>query len=207
MRYDKYQYLWPPRPTNAVPPVMLRYYEQRGWTAQAKKNGTCNIIAVEPNGRLQCMNRHKETHKLWNPTEHSSAIFKTLDRGWYVFVAELLHSKVEGIRDTNYINDILVCQDQYLVGMTFRERQELLYDLFKDHIKGETVSHYVLNDNTWLAKNHTTQFDDLYHQLTGPDDEGLVLKIPFSTLSLCLRESSNVQWSVKCRRSHANYSF
>jgi hypothetical protein len=207
MRYDNFRYLWPPRPVNAIPPQMLRFYEQRGWMAQAKKNGTCNIITVDPKGKLHCMNRHKETHKLWEPTEDSSEAFLDLPRGWYVFVAELLHNKVKGIRDTNYINDILVCEGEYLVGMTFRERQSLLYELFENQITGEAVSHYVINDHTWLARNYESHFDELYNRFNGADDEGIVLKVPSAQLNLCLRESSNVQWSVKCRRAHANYSF
>ncbi|RYF04688.1 MAG: hypothetical protein EOO77_29310, partial [Oxalobacteraceae bacterium] len=65
MIYEKFSYLYPPRPEKAVPRALLGYYEKRGWVAQAKKNGTCNVIAVSPEGKLHCMSRHNDQHKLW----------------------------------------------------------------------------------------------------------------------------------------------
>jgi hypothetical protein len=264
MRYDSFSYLWPPRPDQPIPQSSLPYYEiSLGYVAQAKKNGTCNIIAVKPSLlRLKkdrrgfpedewppaewivCMNRHKEDHKLWQPTAASSEIFKNLPGdGWYVFVAELLHSKLkEGPKDTNFINDILVADGEYLVGKTFGERQYMLYDLFLGEEAAENLSlddpslkgrdllnrnnaimnlrkrgiteaptHYVLNRNTWLAKNFASGFSKLYKSFTTLEDEGLVLKDPDAKLTACTRESSNSGWQVKCRRQIGqggkNYSY
>jgi hypothetical protein len=208
MRFDSYDYLWPPRPENAIPRPMISYYERRGWVAQAKKNGTCNVLAVAPNRALHCMNRHKAEHKLWSPTAASSACFRDLPgHGWYVFVAELLHSKVEGIRDTNFIHDILVADGRYLVGMTLDERQDLLADLFLTGPVEERAGHYVLNERTWLAKNERGDFMAFFDRLNRPEDEGIVLKDPKSKLALCLKPSSNAAWQVKSRRVHKNYTF
>lgn len=254
MQYTSFSYLWPPRPDQPIPQTLLPYYESGlGYVAQAKKNGTCNIIAVKPSlvratkkadGWIVCMNRHKEDHKLWQPTAASSEIFKKLPGdGWYVFVAELLHSKLkEGPRDTNFINDMLVADGEYLVGKTFGERQYMLYDLFMGEEAAENLSlddqslkgrdllnrnnaimkarkhgiieaptHYVLNDNTWLAKNFASEFSKLYKSFNTPEDEGLVLKDPDAKLSACIRASSNSGWQVKCRRQIGqggkNYSF
>jgi hypothetical protein len=254
MRYDSFAYLWPPRPDQPIPQTLLPYYENSlGYVAQAKKNGTCNIIAVKPSlwradnnadDWMVCMSRHKEDHKLWTPTAASSAIFKGLPgEGWYVFVAELLHSKLkEGPKDTNFINDILVADGDYLIGKTFGERQYMLYDLFlgeeaadylsleETNLKGRDLlnrnnalqnlrkddifvapTHYVLDGNTWLAKNFASDFSKLYNSLVTPEDEGLVLKNPEAKLSACIRASSNAGWQVKCRRQIGqggkNYSF
>lgn len=208
MQYASYTYLWPPRPETAIPRSALSFYEKRGWVAQAKKNGTCNVLAVSPEKKIVAMNRHAQPHKLWSPTAASSAAFADLPgKGWYVFVAELLHSKVEGLRDTNFINDILVADGTYLVGMTFIERQSLLAKLFLKGGEAETESHYVINDNTWLAKNRINDFDAFFASLDKPEDEGIVLKNPNAPLALCLKAASNSTWQVKSRRQHKNYSF
>ncbi len=210
MRYDSFAYLWPPRPGSkqAIMPMMASMFERRGWKAQVKKNGTCNVIAVAPGGAITAMNRHNETHKLWSPTPASSAAFQGLPgTGWYVFVAELLHSKVTGgPRDTNYIFDILVADGEYLVGKTFAERQEILNAIFPNSV-GETESHRIINDNTWVAKLHDVDFRDLFDGLTADEDEGLVIKDPASKLALCSKELSNQQWQVKVRRPHKNFSW
>lgn len=221
MQYQDYEYLWPPRPEKAIPRAMLPIIERKGWVAQAKKNGTCNVIAVSPEKRLICMNRHKETHKLWTPSEASSRAFRALPgRGWYVFVAELLHSKIAaaegGVRDTNFINDILVCDGEYLVGQTFVQRQTLLRDLFLTAIPehpwkvgpaGETESHWLIDENTWLAKTKLANFTQFYDSLDKPEDEGIVMKNPDAILAYCSREKANVDWSIKSRRVHKNFSF
>jgi hypothetical protein len=213
MKYERYEYLWPPRPDSkrAVPPtgaMGLSFYERRGWFAQIKKNGTCNVIAVSPEGELVTMNRHRETHKLWNPTPASSAAFQKLPgKGWYVFVAELLHSKVtNGPRDTNYIFDVLVADGEYLVGKTFLERQAILADIFPKS-KSETASHRVIDSNTWVAKLIKSDFEGVFEGLSSAEDEGLVIKNPMAKLELCSRQAANTAWQVKCRKTHKNFSF
>jgi hypothetical protein len=208
MRYDAYKYLFPPRPEKAVSPEMLGFYDQQGWVAQIKKNGTCSVIAVSPTKELVTMNRHNETHKLWDPTPASSAAFKALPgTGWYVFVAELLHSKVAGgPRDTNYLFDILVSDGEYLVGKTFAERADILDSLFPDSI-GETQSHRIINSNTWVAKRHSGPFRELFDGLTADEDEGIVLKNPRTPLEFCFRKTNNASGQVKSRRQHKNYGF
>lgn len=209
MLFADFRYLWPPRPDSkqAVMPNMLGYYERQGWIGQIKKNGTCNVIAVSPEGKIVAMNRHNEQHKLWSPTEKSSAAFKGLPgTGWYVFVAELLHSKVtDGPRDTNYIFDILVADGKYLVGKTFEERQTILLGLFE--ATGETDSHYIITDHTWVAKPFRVGFADRYRGLSAAEDEGIVLKDPRARLELCAKATANTRWAVKCRREHKNFRY
>ncbi len=205
-----YEYLWPPRPENKIAPALLGFYENRRWVGQIKKNGTCNVIAVSPapNRELIVMNRHKEDHKLWTPTEGSSAAFKALPgTGWYVFVAELLHSKVMGgPRDTNYVFDVLVADGTYLVGKTFMERQAIMNGLFPTDM-GSTFSHRIIDPHTWVARLFTEDFRGVFDGLTSAEDEGIVLKNPMSTLEPCSRKAANASWQVKCRKPHKNFSF
>ena len=205
MRYDSYSYLWPPRPVNSIQTIMLPFYERQGHVAQIKMNGTCSVIAVSPDGYLTTMTRHNEPHRAWAPTEGSSKAFRSLPgEGWYVFVAELMHSKVPGIRDINYINDILVHDGEHLTGATYSDRQQMLTALFP--AQSETLSHYVVDAHTWLAKTHTGGFQSLFKGLSRPEHEGLVIKNPKAPLALCFRENGNWNWQVKIRKPTKNYS-
>lgn len=203
MEYKSYSYITPPRAEGKVAPATLPFYEQKGWIAQCKKNGTNSVIFVPPSEKIFAKTRHNDDHKAWKFTEGSSKIFdETRNAGWNVFNAELMHSKGNGFRDINYLHDVLVWNGEYLIGKTYQERFELLQNIFCD-IKDETHSHYVINDHTWLAKNFKADFSKLFHSLTNNEDEGLVLKNPKGKLEL----RDNTGWLVKCRKFHKNYGF
>ncbi|CAM6055322.1 unnamed protein product [Sphagnum tenellum] len=85
-------------------------------------NGTASVLAISPDRQIVAMNRHREEHKLWTPTAANIADFAKLPgKGWYVFVAELMHSKVPGIKNVNYVHDILVADGKHLTGETFEK--------------------------------------------------------------------------------------
>lgn len=253
LRYEKYLYLYPPRPEKAIPPdgfgsvPDLSTYERMGYSAQIKKNGTCNVIAVAPSKRITtipmvaaielrkpvkapsrssirheqitrqliCMPRHgpAHPHRGWSPNANAGHIFKRLPGDdWYVFAAELLHAKTPHIKHTNYVYDILVDNGEYLIGTTFAERQARLYEILLNLAIGnpaDFVSHFVIDENLWLAKSHPagSDFRSLYKRLEKSEDEGLVLKNPNARLELCYREQANRDWQVKCRKEHKNFSF
>ena len=207
LTYTNYKYLYPPRPENAVPSSGLKPYKE--WVTQIKKNGTCNVIAVSPNKEITCMGRHKDLHKQWQVDEDSSRFLQKLPDAWYVFVAELLNNKVRGIRNINYVFDLLVADNKYLVGKTFAERQQALKNLF-DSVStpiSETFSHWVYDPNLWLAKTHEDDPASVFDNVVSEEDEGIVIKNPEAKLALCNRKNSNSTWQVKCRKAHKNYGF
>lgn len=204
MKYDKFIYTYPPRAEHAIPPKRLSLYERKKWIAQVKKNGTNSVIFISPEKKVFAMGRHNNQHKQWNFTPESEAAFKSMPgKGWNVINVELMHSKVAGIRDINYIHDILVEDGQYLIGTTYAERYARLLMLFLKDQNNGTQSHFVLNAHTWLAKNHRENFTDLFRSLEKPEDEGLVLKNPEGLLS----PKDNTGWTVKCRRPHKNFEY
>lgn len=207
MLYSDFAYLWPPRPEKSISPDLLKSLEGR-MVLQTKKNGTCSVIFVSPDKKITAMNRHNEDHKLWSPTPQVMESFRALPgKGWYVFVAELLHSKVPGIRDVNYVHDVLVSDGHYLVGKTQSERQDILFDLLETEDMEETDTHFVVNENLWLPVEYETGFRQFFDQLISPEDEGIVLKDPNSKLKICSRAGSNVGGMVKCRKPHKNFTF
>lgn len=208
--FSKYQYTYPPRADtdHRVAPFKLAHMQAQGYWAQAKLNGTSNVVAIDPDRQIIAMTRHREAHKAWQPDEITRRAFLHLpEPGFYVFVAELMHSKVPGFRHINYINDILVAGGRYLIGTTFAERQELLLDLYPNAVRHVSGMYSVIDDNTWLAINHTTQFTTLFDRWTQrPECEGLVLKDPKAKLAFCFKPTSNVKWLYKCRRETKVYS-
>jgi hypothetical protein len=178
--------------------------------AQIKKNGTCNVLAVTPDKGIVAKNRHKEDHKLWSPDLNKLHAFRNLPgKGWYVFVAELIHSKVPGLRDINYVHDVLVLGGEYLVGMSQADRHAKLVELFDATSYPETYSHWVIDDYTWVARQFEqgSDFKAMYDAINRPEDEGIVLKKPNQRLGVCARETSNNSGMLKARKAHKNYAF
>jgi hypothetical protein len=178
-------------------------------------------MAISPQRKVVAMQRTNKAHILWSPSDHTANPFRDLKgHGWYVFVAELLHSKVaaekqrqatgseSGLRDINYINDILVADGTTLTGTTFEHRQQMLADMFGASRLpvSQTGSHYVIDRHTWLARNHRSGFRRLFAGLSSPEDEGLVLKMATAKLAPCLKEGSNSSWQIKIRKPTKNYA-
>lgn len=200
------KFLWPPRPENAIPPNMLKLVSN-GKLAQVKKDGTCNVIAVG-RGKIKFWTRHNEAHKAWKPTkEFEEKMIELAGDKTYIFVAELLHNKTPHIKHVNYFNDILVHADNYLVGVTFENRQKLLYEFFDASSGTEDYSHYIINENIWVARNFTNGFVQLFKRLSNPEDEGIVIKTANAELRDCMKQKANSAWQQKCRVTNKKHSF
>jgi ATP-dependent DNA ligase len=210
MKYTQFEYLFPPRPDNAIVSSMLGYFEKRGWLAQYKKNGTNTIIAIAPNKEFIAMNRHADFHKAWQLTDHIknelAKIFK--EKKWFVLCAEIMHSKGPTIKDTIYVHDMLVWKSEFLLESTFLERQVMLDERLVTNV--EAQSHYVCDSEgkIWYAKRFDKDFKTLFSSIKNPKiDEGLVLKDPDGKLRSCRTASDNSYWQVKCRHKAKGYQF
>lgn len=204
MIYDKFTFIEPPRAEKAIPPSLLKAYEMPGWVAQAKKNGTNSVIFISPDKEMFAYNRHGVKHKNWSFDKDNSQAFRNLPgKGWYVINAELLHAKVKGLRDVNYIHDILVDDGEYLCGTSYASRYVRLQNLFFNQAMKAVPTHWILNKYTWLARNFRDNFRDAFDSLKSDEDEGLVLK----NMNGILQSKSNNGWTVKCRRNTKNFGF
>jgi hypothetical protein len=207
MKYDKYQYLYPPRPETKIPRGALGFYEGRGWWAQKKKNGTCTVIFCHGMEKPIFKTRHNDNHKLWTPNDEHNKFFRDLSPKWNVFVGELLHSKVTGgPKNFLYLFDQLVRDGEQLTDKTFAQRQMILqnhWGRFQNEDKGD---HLQVHEHIGIVKNYHRDFDKLFENL-GIEDEGLVLKNPHAKLKPCSKADSNKGWQVKCRIPHKNYGF
>jgi hypothetical protein len=206
MDYQKYQYLFPPRPELKIAKQNLGFYQQRGYVAQKKKNGTCTVIFAKGD-QVIFKTRHPEIdngeHRMWTPQKDHIEFFQGYE-DWNVFVGELLHSKVTGgPKHEIFLFDQLVMDGKSLVGTTFGARMVAM----QQHFGGESeVDQYRIDDRITLAKCFSGGFTSMFDSL-GKEDEGLVLKDPKAILRSCLKADANKAWQVKCRIPHSNYSF
>lgn len=196
-----YETLIPPRASTSISHKMLKAFD-RDWIGQAKKNGT-NSVIVSENGRLHAHNRHGEAHKLWGFTDATAEAFKRL-KGVWVLNAELIHSKVKNIRNINYLHDVLVADGIEQWNIPYKDRYQKILDTFTPVDNGD-IAHYYVDDNTRVAKIFDGDLAKVYDQLTGPDDEGLMLKN--TKIGLSPRDQNNAPWLVRCRRTNKNLSF
>lgn len=163
---ERARFIDPPRPEVAIPIDTIGSIERRGThIAQLKMNGTYNEIIISPEKTVTCFTRHNTPHKAWSPNLNTLKPLIDAAKGWTVFCAELLHSKGSGIRDTNYVHDILVYDDQVLVGKTYLERWQMIASMFEE------------TSNIHLARIHFKDFRALFEEnKDSPLVEGLVFK-------------------------------
>lgn len=214
MEYINYEFLFPPRPETALPSSLLKMYERKGWIAQFKKNGTGGTIAISPDKQFTCKTRHGDNHKLWQIDNYIKGELIRLfpEKCWIYLICEVMHSKTKTVKNTIYIHDILVFNNEFLFDTTFIERQEkILNPHLKDKAISETISHYVCDKagQIWFAKLHDQGFSGLFFGIEDQTiDEGLVLKNPQGKLASCNKEvNRNKIWQVKFRHAKKNYSF
>jgi ATP-dependent DNA ligase len=186
-------FLYPPRPEKAIAPSLIEWYENLGYVAQLKKNGTCSLAFVSADGKVTFKTRHNEDHKAWTPTKEITDYFSTFPDS--IFVFELLHNKSPLVKDTAYVFDIIRYLGKDLVGVTFSERMQILNKVVP-----------LMNDKIMLAKTYDSCLTGLFQSLDSPLDEGIVLKNPEAVLEPCYRATSNTAWQVKCRKRTKNYS-
>jgi hypothetical protein len=209
MRFEEYQYLFPPRPDNKIPANLLGFYEKRKWFAQVKKNGTCCVIFARGLEVIFKQRHFDEDHRQWSPLPEHIRFFQSSSTEWNVYVGELIHNKTAHIKNQLYLFDQIVKDGEHLVGTTLRERQEML---LSNWATTPEFDQHRVNQYISVARNFTSNFGSIYKDIIPKDgllkeNEGLVLKNPDAKMSACFRGSSNNSWQVKCRVPHKNYSF
>ena len=210
-KYNKYTYIFPPRPKNAIQSSDLDFWDNNTLIAQCKLNGSnCTIYT---NGEKHIvMNRHNGRLTNFRLTDEE---IKSMYRGngeWMVINGEYMNkSKSDENRKVfNHkfvIFDILVLDGDSLVGKTFEERVVLLDQLYgtKDCEKPYL---YGISENIYRVKSYTSNFLDLYNDLVEIDMiEGLVLKRRSARLEAGTSELNNTKSQIKCRKKCNSYRY
>lgn len=209
MNYDRYRYLFPPRPEVKAPASSIKTYEKMGMWAQPKLNGSCSLLFTDGKDAV-FMNRHQEkfARELLDKEE-----LKSLHRGngWMVLVGEYMNKSQKG-PDRKVFNakfvifDILVYDGKYLIGSTFRERQELLDRIFISAPHDEWIDK--ISENVFRVHNFKTENDKRWQELVKVEMyEGLVFKRPDGKLGTGYTGANNTGWQVKVRKPTKNYTY
>lgn len=209
MKYNRYKYIYPPRPEQKIPASSLDKFEnQEIFLAQPKLNGSS--MQVYTDGKIVItMSRHKTaiSHKL-DVNE-----LKKLHRGsgWMVLCGELMNKnkKDETGKHWNHkfvIFDILVYDGEHLLKTTFDERYELLRELYPDN---PTKKHlHQISENCFRVNSVRFGFTNIYNDITQYDMyEGFVLKRGDGKLENGITANNNTRTQLKCRKSTKNYAF
>lgn len=212
MKYDKFRYIFPPRPKNAVPQDELDFWDSGSMLGQPKLNGSNTTIYT--NGiKVIVMNRHNQ--RLTNFRLTDEEVIKSMYRGngeWIVINGEYMNkSKNDKFRKVfNHkfvIFDILVLEGNYLVGTTFEQRVEMLDELY-GQVECEDEFLFKLSENIYRVKSYKRDFNDVFNRLVEIDMyEGLVMKRRSAKLEMGTSEMNNVKSQIKCRKVTKNYKY
>jgi ATP-dependent DNA ligase len=209
MRYDKFRYLFPPRPEVKAPPASIKTYEKMGMWAQPKLNGSCSLLFTDGNETV-FMNRHQKrfSRELLDKEELKRL---HVGKGWTVLVGEYMNKSQRG-PDRKVFNakfvifDILVYEGEYLIGSTFRERQELLDRVYLSTPHDEWLDR--ISENIYRVHNFKVENDKRWQNLVKIEMyEGMVFKKPDGKLGTGYSGANNTGWQVKVRKPTRNYSY
>ena len=179
MRYNKFRYIYPPRPVLYTLKQIDNFTENH--VAQLKLNGTRTGVVIFPDKSIEFWTRHETQHKAYKVTDSMRDSLLSLDlspRQFYYFDAELLHSKSSLIKDTIVLYDLFVYRSKYLFGITYADRLKHLRKLCgKPKILRKDKLAYKVNDNVMLIKSYKKNFKKIFDRAHDhPIIEGVVVK-------------------------------
>ena len=210
MKYNSYRYLYPPRPQNSIPPKDLGYYDNGGFIAQPKLNGSNAVIFM--NGKdVYFYNRHNQ--RMTNVQLGKDELLKLYSgEGWMVVNGEYLNKSKNDENGLVFnhklvIFDILVHNGTYLLGTSFQDRVNLLDSLFGKN-DCEKSYLYSVTENVYRVKSFTSNFKIIFEELSSIDMiEGLVCKRKSGKLEIGNTENNNTKSQIKFRKPTKNYKF
>lgn len=207
--YNKYRYIYPPRPEINLPSSELVKYDNGMWVGQPKLNGS-NIVIFTDGKELYLYNRHNSP--ITNiKMEKSEFLSLHRGKGWIVLNGEYMNksknnSKGEAFNQKLVIFDVLVYNGVQTIGMTFDQRIQLLNELFPSTDYDGFINK--INDNVYIVKTFTQNFEALWDKIIQTDMyEGWVLKKRGSKLKNGLSEKNNTDSQMKFRKPTKNYSY
>lgn len=210
MKYDKFSYIYPPRPKNAVSPSDINKWDNGMLLAQPKLNGSNCVIFINES-EIFIMNRHNQ--RLTNFQINLDEVRQLYrGEGWMVLNGEYLNkSKLDENKQVfNHklvIFDILVYNNDYLVGKTFQNRVDLLTKLY-DEVDCSKDYLFKITDNVYRVKTYYNSFNEIFQTLSQIDViEGLVCKRISAKLEIGNTESNNIKSQIKFRKATKNYKF
>ena len=235
MKVTPTQYIFPPRAEVCTPKDDANVFLELGWCPQFKYNDTRTTIKILPNHKIELWNRHGERLRsyttpdwLIEQLQQAAVILGLTSDNYHLLDGGLLDQKHKAIKDTIVLWDILVRDNEHLLGTTYQAR----YNSLKDRISTQETYWYThpshdpidfgikLTDNIILARQYkTTDWETIWntvHTINAPftnnNDikpilEGVVLKLGEGKLTMGFKERNNTDWMVKCRVKTGRHRF
>lgn len=207
--YNKYRYIYPPRPEINLPSSELVKYDNGLWLGQPKLNGS-NLTVFTNGIEVYLYNRHGQPI---SNVKMKNNEFLSLHKGkgWIVLNGEYMNksknnSENELFNQKFIIFDILVYDGVQTIGMTFEERFKLLDRLYPSVNYDGFINKII--DNIYIVKSFYENFDKIYDKIILTDMyEGWVLKKKSAKLKNGLSEKNNTDSQMKFRKPTKNYSY
>lgn len=225
--------IYPPRPSAIVPRAETNIYADRGWCGQLKYNDSRMLLKLlygsyRPDGSsddpvIELWNRHGEKLRYHLPDflrDEILGIISKLEMNtvdtWHLFDGGLLHFKHSAIKDSIVLWDVLVRDDEYLIGTTYRQRYDLLAQAavgdwcFTDP-KGEEhkfgLTFCKENGHIFIPECFQPgKWDEVWELVERVNQdypqpllEGLVMKNPVGELELGFPQQNNSSWMSRSR--------
>ena len=213
MEYNKYNYIFPPRPDYAAPATDIQRYDNGSMLGQAKSNGS-NCIIFTDGKTMHVMNRHNEllTNFQIPKEEIINNLFKCDEGKWMVINGEYMNKSKndENGKVFNHklvLYDIIVFNSVHLLGWTNDKRVEFMHSLYGKNLSDRPY-YYGISDNIYMNISYYGNFAELYDDFVKTDMiEGLVLKRRNAKLESGRTEKNNNKSMVKFRKPTKNYKF
>ena len=207
IRYESFQYIFPPRPKNPIQSKDLKIWDNDMMVAQPKLNGT-NCTVYMDGQNVYVYNRHGQRMSNFDlDKQELQSLYR--GKGWMVLNGEYMNKSKKDQFGEIFNNkfclfDILVFENNYLVGKTFQERINMLNDFYGE--PNEVL--HCITPNVFRIKSFYTEFEKLYNSLVSTDMmEGLVLKRKSAKLEVGSTENNNIKSQIKVRKPTKNYKY
>lgn len=233
------QYIYPPRSQDCIPRNQTEVFKMLGWVAQYKYNDSHCLVKYLPNGTIELWNRHAERFRTYNLPDHLiSELHQVANQLGHIpgkltiLDGGLLDQKHQAIKDTIVIWDILVLNDEHLIGSTYQSRHSQLIEAASissvetwDYLDN-TPFGYKLSDNVFVPWNiQPEDWDQAWnvidqvnapYTIGSPQDinyqcrpvlEGLVFKDPNGQLTMGFKEKNNDHWMIRSRVHTGRHRF
>jgi hypothetical protein len=219
--FDTWRFFFPPRTKMVLPPgpssARTMWESFPDAIAQYKLKGSRNMTVQHPGGRIELWGRGKagkpgtiQKQIPLSPLMRLQIESLGLDRSkLHVLDGEFVHAKTTDIKDVLYLFDILVHDSQHLLGVSGRERYDLLHRIALD----ANIPYFALDKSPrkgmFVAENFSPcRWEDAWRRVQPFDYcEGLVIKRmgPASALEYGGQEYNNSGWMTRLRKPSANY--
>lgn len=214
--YTKYSYLYPPRPEHAVPIEHIGTYEEMGYVAQPKLDGSSCLVFTDGTNAI-AMSRHA-TPFAAEPMLLKDGTFRKLHRGtpgkWTVLVGELMNKSKRDERGRAFsgyvVHDVLVADGVHLVGTTFAERIALLDSMYGTAGSDQPELHATGHERVYRVRTYRGPgLAEFFRGVTAGAQmyEGIVAKDPAGRLEHGMRQKNTRSGQVKVRRTEKNYAY